>query len=225
MVEWIGIFQNQAEIDEGPTHQFNPKPGDLKFKDQLTVDTNNDGVPDKADGKIDANDRVVVPGRYPKLFYGGNINLNWKAFDLTAFIQGVEGLKMSTQGLSWGLVPYIQGSPPPMDFIRNRWTGEGSTNSQPAMYKSGYAPVTGTRNTYWLLDASYIRLKNLSIGYNLPRAVCQKIGLQNLRVYVSGDNLVTITKWPGSDPEKADTGWFESYPQITTLTLGVKIKL
>ena len=62
MVEWIGIFQNQAEIDEGPTHQFNPKPGDLKFKDQLTVDTNNDGVPDKADGKIDANDRVVVPG-------------------------------------------------------------------------------------------------------------------------------------------------------------------
>ena len=93
------------------------------------------------------------------------------------------------------------------------------------MYKSGYAPVTGTRNTYWLLDASYIRLKNLSIGYNLPRAFCQKIGLQNLRVYVSGDNLVTITKWPGSDPEKADTGWFESYPQITTLTLGVKIKL
>lgn len=225
MTEWIGIFQNQAEIDASPLHQYNPKPGDLKFKDQLTVDTNNDGVPDQADGKIDANDRVVVPGAYPKFYYGGTINLTWKNFDLSAFIQGVEGLKMSTQGLSWGLVPYIQGSPAPMDFVRNRWTGEGSTNSQPAMYISGYAPVTGTRNTYWLLDASYLRLKNLSIGYNIPKNVCQKIGLQNLRVYLSGDNLMTITKWPGSDPEKANTGWFESYPQVTTYTVGVKIKI
>jgi TonB-linked SusC/RagA family outer membrane protein len=225
MIEWIGIFQNQAEIDEGPTHQYNPKPGDLKFKDQLTVDTNTDGIPDQADGKIDANDRVVVDGAYPKFYYGGNIGLTWKNFDLSAFIQGVEGLKMSTQGLSWGLVPYIQGSPPPNDFIKNRWTGEGSTNEQPAMYKSGYAPVTGTRNTYWLLDASYVRLKNLSLGYNIPASVCKKIGLQFIRVYLSGDNVATITKWPGSDPEKANTGWFESYPQVTTYTLGIKIKI
>jgi TonB-linked SusC/RagA family outer membrane protein len=225
MTEWDGIFQNQAEIDASPLHQYNPKPGDLKFVDQLTVDTNSDGIPDETDGKIDANDRVVVPGAYPKFFYGGTLNLTWKNFDISAFIQGVEGLKMSTQGLSWGLVPYIQGSPPPMDFVNSRWTGEGSTNTQPAMYISGYAPVTGTRNTYWLLDASYFRLKNLQIGYNIPQDICRKIGLQYLRVYVSGDNMATITKWPGSDPEKANTGWFESYPQVTTYTLGIKIKI
>ena len=54
---------------------------------------------------------------------------------------------------------------------------------------------------------------------------CKKIGLQFIRVYLSGDNVVTITKWPGSDPEKSNTGWFESYPQVTTYTLGIKIKL
>ena len=96
MVECIGIFQNQAEIDASPLHQYNPKPGDLKFKDA------------NGDGKIDANDRVVVPGAYPKFYYGGSLNLTWKNFDLSAFVQGVEGLKMSTQGLSWGLVPYIR---------------------------------------------------------------------------------------------------------------------
>jgi hypothetical protein len=167
----------------------------------------------------------VVPGAYPKFYYGGSLNLTWKNFDLSAFVQGVEGLKMSTQGLSWGLVPYIQGSPPTMDFVNSRWTGEGSTNSQPAMYISGYAPVTGTRNTYWLLDASYFRLKNLQLGYNIPKNICQKIGLQYLRVYISGDNMATITKWPGSDPERANTGWFEAYPQVTTYTMGIKIKI
>ncbi|MEO5603455.1 MAG: TonB-dependent receptor [Cyclobacteriaceae bacterium] len=213
MTEWIGIFQNQAEIEEGPLHQFNPKPGDLKFKDQ------------NADNVIDAKDRVVVDGAYPEFYYGGTINLSWKNFNVNVFFQGVEGLKQSTQGLSWGLVPYIQGSPPPVDFIENMWTGEGSTNKHPAMYISGYAPVTGTRNTYWLLDASYLRLKNLAIGYSFPRAVCERIGFQNVGVYISGDNLLTFTKWPGSDPEKANTGWFEAYPQITSYTMGIRVKL
>jgi hypothetical protein len=213
LIEFDGIFQNQEEIDNAPTHPFNPKPGDLKFKD-----ANGDGV-------INADDRVVVDGAFPNFYYGGNINVFWKNFDLTLFFQGVEGYKMSTQGLTWGLTPYIQGSPPPMDFVNNRWTGEGSTNEQPAMYISGYGPVTGTRNTYFLLDASYFRLKNLAIGYNIPSALVDRIGLKGLRVYVSGDNLWTITDWPGSDPERADTRWFQAYPQLVTYTLGVRVKI
>ncbi|MCC5937915.1 MAG: TonB-dependent receptor [Lunatimonas sp.] len=213
MVEWTGIFQNEQEIAEGPLHPFNPKPGDLKFKDQ-----NGDGV-------INAADRVVMPGAYPDFIYGSTINLSWRNFDLNAFFQGVEGVAQSTQGLSWGLVPYIQGSPPPVDFINNMWTGEGSTNSHPAMYISGYGPVTGTRNSYWLLDASYLRLKNLMIGYNVPRVLANKVGLQNARFYVSGDNLLTFTNWPGSDPERAATNWFQAYPQITSYTLGLKVRL
>ncbi|MEO8416181.1 MAG: TonB-dependent receptor [Ginsengibacter sp.] len=213
MIQWAGIFQNQAEIDKSAKQPFNPKPGDLKFKD-----ANGDGV-------IDAKDRVVVPGAFPKFDYSGSINLSWKNFDLSAFIQGVYGLKASTQGLTWGLTPYIQGSPPPVDFVKDRWTGEGSTNKNPAMYISGYGPVTGTTNTYFLLDASYVRLKNLAIGYDIPGSLSRKIGFKNIRVYVSGDNMITITKWPGSDPEKANTGWFEAYPQLTTYSLGIKVKL
>lgn len=213
MVEWDGIFQNQQEISEAPLHPFNPKPGDLKY-----VDQNGDGV-------INAADRIVMDGAYPDFIYGSTINLAWRNFDINAFFQGVEGVKQSTQGLSWGLVPYIQGSPPPVDFINNMWTGEGSTNSHPAMYISGYGPVTGLRNSYWLLDASYLRLKNLQLGYNLPRVLAQRIGMQNARVYVSGDNLLTFTKWPGSDPERAATNWFQAYPQITTYTMGLKIRL
>ncbi len=102
------------------THQFNPKPGDLKFKDQ-----NKDGV-------INADDRVVVPGAMPKFYYGGTINLRWKGFDLNAFFQGVAGQKSFSQGLGWGLVPYIQGSPPTKDFIgkmyRRRFNQQRSGN-------------------------------------------------------------------------------------------------
>ncbi|MEX2592953.1 MAG: TonB-dependent receptor [Anditalea sp.] len=213
MVEWIGIFQNETEIGEGPEHQFNPKPGDLKFKDQ-----NGDGV-------INADDRIVMDGAYPRFHYGGTINLSWRNFDLNAFFQGIEGYKQSTQGLSWGLVPYIQGAPPPVDFVNNMWTGEGSTNEHPAMYVSGYAPVTGTRNSYWLLDASYLRLKNLALGYNIPTHLSERIGFKFARIYWSGDNLFTITDWPGSDPERANTNWFQAYPQITSYTLGIKVKL
>ena len=94
LIEWIGIFQNQGEIDAGPKHPYNPKPGDLKYKDQLTVDTNGDGIMDATDNIIDSKDRVVVPGAYPKFYYGGSINVSWKNFDLSAFLQGVEGPKI-----------------------------------------------------------------------------------------------------------------------------------
>ena len=224
MVEWIGIFQNQAEIDEGPKHQFNPKPGDLKFKDQLTIDSNGDGIKDQADGKIDANDRVVVDGYYPNFYYGLGANVFWKNFDLTIFFQGVQGIKNYAN--NWGITPYTQGSPPTMDLVKNHWTGEGSTNKYPAMYRSGYNPVTGTTSTYWLFDASYLRLKNLRLGYNLPAAFAEKIGMKEAQVYFSGDNVLTFTKFPGSDPERTSQNAAMSlYPNLRTLAFGIKVKL
>ena len=224
MVEWIGIFQNQAEIDEGPKHQFNPKPGDLKFKDQLTIDSDNDGIKDQADGVINANDRVVVKGYYPDFYYGLNANVFWKNFDLTIFFQGVQGIK--NYSTNWGITPYTQGSPPTMDLVRNQWTGDGSTNKYPAMYRSGYNPVTGTTSTYWLFDASYLRLKNLRLGYNLPAKFANKIGMKEAQVYFSGDNVLTFTKYPGSDPERTSQGAALSiYPNLRTLAFGIKVKL
>jgi TonB-linked SusC/RagA family outer membrane protein len=216
MIEWIGIFQNQAEIDNGPVHPYSPKPGDLKFKDQ-----NGDGV-------INAEDRVVCDGFYPDFYYGGSLNLSWRNFDVSAFFQGIEGVKNYLGGMhrAWGYAPYVQGSPPTMDLVRNHWTGEGSTNKYPAMYEQTYLPINGTASTYWLLDASYLRLKNLRIGYTVPKTTANKIGFKGLQVYLSGDNLFTITDYPGIDPEKSGLGsGYSTFPQLTTYSFGIKVKL
>ena len=215
LTEWIGIFQTQDEIDNGPEHPFGPKPGDLKFKDQ-----NNDGV-------IDADDRRVFDGRFPDFHYGGSLNLSWRNFNVSTFFQGVSGLKNYV--LNWGLSPFTQGSPPTMDLVNNRWTGPGSTNEYPAIYRGGswssYKPVEGTESTFHLENASYLRLKNLRIGYTLPSAFSQNMGLKNAEVYFSGDNLLTFTDYPGADPERVSTGHYSVYPQLRTFALGIKVKL
>ncbi|MBX3252674.1 MAG: TonB-dependent receptor [Chitinophagaceae bacterium] len=216
LIEMDGIFQDQEEIDKAPAHPFNPKPGDLRFKD-----ANGDGV-------IDAKDRVVVDGAYAKFYYGGSLNLSWKNFDFTAFLQGVEGTKVYVGGvhMAWGYAPFAQGSSPTKDFVKNRWTPENHSNTTPAMFEQTYKPINGTPSTYWLLDASYLRLKNIALSYGFPGSVARKIGLKSLRAYVSGDNVITITKYPGADPERSCDGCrFSIYPQITTYTVGVKASL
>lgn len=222
LVEKEGIFQTQEEIDNSPKHSYSPKPGDLKFKDQPTIDTNGDGIPDKGDGVIDANDRIVVKGAYPKFIYGGSINLGWNNFSITAFFQGVYGNKSYVYG--YGIEPFLQGAPPLMSFVKEMWTPERPSNTTPAIYTSGYGPVTGTPSTYFLQDASYLRLKNLLISYDIPSKTLQKCFINNLQLYVSGDNLFTITKYKGMDPERASNiGNFAIFPQIRIFTLGAKI--
>lgn len=212
MVEWIGIFQTQEEIDNSPTHPFNPKPGDLKFKDQ-----NNDGV-------INGDDRVVVDGAYPDFIYAGGFNLAWKKFDMSVFFQGLEGMKFFVD--RWGTVPFTQGSAPTKEFAANAWTEENRSNTHPAMYQDGYGPVTGTRSTYFLQDASYLRLKNMVIGYTLPSQITERLKMKSMRVYVSGDNLLTFTKYPGADPERLGVGRqrFATFPQLRIFTAGANIK-
>jgi TonB-linked SusC/RagA family outer membrane protein len=210
LTEWIGIFQSQDEIDKSPKHPYNPKPGDLKFKDQ-----NGDGV-------IDDKDRVVVDGAFPKFFYGGSINLSWKNFDVSSFFQGVKGQKFYVE--NWGIDPFIQGNPPTVDFASKAWTPQNKSNTTPAMYRKGYAPVTGTSSTYYLKDASYFRLKNLTIGYNFDRNIFRRLGMKSLRVYVSGDNLLTVTKYPYADPERTGSGSFQTYPQLRIFAAGVNVK-
>ncbi len=216
LIPWDGIFQSQDDIDRSPTHLYNPQPGDLKYRDV------------NGDGEISPADRVVVEGAYPKFFYGGSLNLAWNGFDLTAFFQGVEGFKHYVGGthMAWGYTPFTQGSPPTLDFLNNMWTPENPSNTTPAIYQSQYRPNTGTASTYWLLDASYVRLKNLAIGYTFRNGIPKKLGLSALRLYASGDNLFTITQYPGADPERACvTCRFSVYPQVTVYTVGVKASL
>lgn len=216
MVEWIGIFQSQGEIDAAPLHPFNPKPGDLRFKDQ-----NGDNV-------INADDRVIIPGRYPKFLYGGNINMDWRNWDLSLFIQGVAGTRhYITRRGEW---PFLRMAPPTKEW-RNAWTPDNPTNDMPALYQWPYAPIWSTPNSYFLKYTSYVRLKNIQLGYTLPENVTGKIGLQELRIYVSADNLFTYAPWTTSDPERDEDVHYgyqteaASYPNVKTFTFGIRINL
>lgn len=209
-----GIYQNQAEIDNGPTPIVKPKPGDMKYKDV----SGPDGVPD---GKITTDDRMVVGGAFPKFNYGLTVNAEYKNFDLSFFFQGVQGRKIYVR--EWGIAPFRQAGPPPT-FWKDAWDGEGSSNTIPHIFNEVYAPNTQV-STWWLQDASYLRLKNLQLGYNFPAKLINKVKMQGLRLYVSGDNLFTITKFfDGSDPERAAaSGRAAIYPQAKIYSFGLKV--
>lgn len=213
MYDCVGIFQSEEEIANAPVHQNNPQPGDLRFRDA----TGPDGVPD---GKIDQYDRVVISGKNPKGYYGINLNLQWKNFDLSCFFQGVYGNKIyATQ---WGMEPFSQYSRPHVRW-RDRWTPENPSATLPRLYIEGKHPTiqASTGSSYWLSDASYLRLKNLQIGYNVP--VSSLSWIRSLRVYFSGDNLLTFTNYPqGGDPERNYDGRFAIYPQVTIYSFGIK---
>lgn len=216
-----GIYQNQDEINNGPTPSYTsiaPKPGDLRYQDV----SGPNGVPD---GKVDLTyDRVPVGGLFPKFNYGLNLTASYKSFDLSVFMQGVYGRKTYVTG--WGVSPFNQASAPPSWWLTKAWDGEGSSNTIPAVYvDSGYTP-NSQNSTFWLGNSSYLRIKNIQLGYSLPAAWLSKVRLQNFRVYVAGDNLKTFTKFfQGLDPERTATNSARAaiYPQATIYSAGVRV--
>ena len=211
MYIWDGIFQNQAEIDNSPVQPVKATPGDLKIKDV------------NGDGKIDPNDRTYVDGRYPSMQYSFNLAANWKGFDLSVQLYGSQGQKIYVSG--WGAEPFRQGSVPTTDW-RNRWTPENPSTTMPKIYVAdGYAPVQNYASTYFLKDASFLRLRGVQLGYNVPLKVISKVGAKALRVYVVGDNLFMFSKYPGLDPERVSvSGNYVTFPQIKTVTFGASIQ-
>ena len=212
MLEWDGIFQTQEEIDNSPK-QFNDDtvPGDLKFKDH-----NQDGV-------INDEDRVVIGNPFPKFEYSFNLSASWRGIDASVFLQGVH--KRDVFVNNWGTIPFIQGAPPTVDW-RDRWTEENPSTTMPRMYwgwnDSGKSSRT---SSYYLQDASYLRIKNLVVGYTLPNTLTDRIGLNRVRAYFSGDNLFTFTDYPGLDPERGGNGNFVNYPQNKIYSFGLQVQL
>ncbi|WP_207534824.1 TonB-dependent receptor [Desertivirga arenae] len=211
MLEQIGIFQSAQEVQNSPK-QFGDDtvPGDLKFKDQ-----NGDGV-------VNNDDRIIMKGNYPGFNYSFNLSANWKGFDLSAMMQGVENIKFFVS--DWGTVPFVQGSPPTTNW-RERWTPENPSSTMPRLYWGWSAPEKIRRaSSYYLQDASYLRLKNLTLGYSLPQKLNKKFGADQVRIFFSGDNLFTSTKYPGLDPERGGSGSFVQYPQNKIYAFGINVR-
>lgn len=212
LYECTGIFKSTAELTAVST-PANPQIGDIKFKDQ-----NDDKV-------IDGEDRVRVKGAYPAFIYSFGANCSWKNFDLNLFFQGVKGQKFLLSG--FGIVPFTQSSSPITMYL-NAYDPQTNPDSDvPSIHGDGYAPMVGgtaSGSTFYLKDASYLRLKNIQLGYNLPSALLKSICISHLRVFIGGDNLLTFTHYEYGDPERSGDGRACEYPQIKTLFMGINLK-
>lgn len=185
------------------------QPGDILPKDQQSEGEEGHGV-------IDENDRVIVGKQDPKFYGGFSTGITWKSFSLnTVFTYSYGAKKIS--GYYESLMSGTGFGPAHTDML-NRWTpGNPDTNIPRATYDNSLR--FGTGETSWgLQDASYLRLSTLTLGYNFPGSVLQQLGLSNLRVYMTGNNLHTWTKYKGYDPENGD--W---YPTAKMFAAGIDI--
>ena len=214
-----GILQNQAEADAYNTqYGTTSKPGDFRF-----VDTN-------GDNKITSDDRTNIGDGIPDWTFGLNFDAEWKGIDLGVFFQGVSGVDVFDatyrQDIASGNYP---------TWILQRWTGEGTSNTVPTLGDS----KNWVCSDMYIQDGSYLRLKNITLGYTLPRNLTNRIGISRLRVYARAENLFTWTKYWGFDPE-IGAGWdndsqkhntqftgvdYGVYPQARTYTIGVNVSL
>ena len=205
-----GIFQSEQEVenhaDQGPDTQ----PGDLKYRD---VDGN---------GVINNEDRVITGNSVPKWTYSFTLGTSFKGFDLSAFFQGVQDIE--TYPTHNNAYPVYNGA-----GIAKEQLDYWSEENKDAAYPRIGLPRRGDRDnyqlsTFWLRDASYLRLKNLNIGYDVPPSLTSRLNLRNLRVYVNAENILTLTDFTLADPEKQiSTPNVFGYPNVKTYSLGVEI--
>jgi TonB-linked SusC/RagA family outer membrane protein len=218
LIKTDGLFQSQTEIDNyispktGRPIQPNARPGDLKF-----VDYNNDG-------QINDDDRQYMGSYLPKWTYSFGASAEWKGFDFSFYFQGVSGVNIFNGFKMLGLTGRGQGSYMLADAMDN-WT----YNHQSGIPRLSLADTNSNYDMpsdFLLEDGSYLRLKSITLGYTLPKSLMTKIGIPDLglRVYVTGENLLTFTEYTGFDPEVGNLGLDAgTYPIARTFTLGINL--
>lgn len=205
--QFEGIYQNEAEVNSHLFSNVNgTQPGDMKFKDI------------NGDGQINADDRTYIGNSIPTLTYGFAFNCGYKNFDFSFLLQGVDGVERYNdlkQILDYDSRPFNSTT-----AVLNSWHGEGTSNTRPRVTfnDNGGSKVSSV----FVENASYLRLKNIEIGYTLNNAIP---GINSMRVYVSGQNLLTSTDYTGLDPESSSLIDKGTYPQSASIIFGVKVKL
>lgn len=223
-----GIYQNQSAIDSDPNIANDSRktdglivPGDVRF-----VDLNKDGV-------VNDQDRTILGSPQPKINYGLNAGLNYKGFDFNLFFVGVGGVSIFNadrmQGLdaSYSFNLYADAN--------ERWHGEGSSNSIPRLSIDN-ANRNFRPSDLFIEKGDFFRLKNMTLGYTIPRSITEKVKLSQARFYITGQNLITITKYSGLNPELGYVGGdrnsgqynqlnvdYAQYPLARTWTIGATL--
>ncbi len=209
-----GVFQNMAEVDaytnkDGSLIMPNAQPGDLRF-----VDVNGDGT-------ITSDDRTNIGNANPDWTFGLNLNVEWKGLDFSVFMQGVTGVDVFDatyrQDIASGNYP---------TWMLNRWTGEGTSNRVPRIALGD--SKNWVCSDLYVQDGSYCRVKNITLGYTLPRELTQRVRINRFRVYAMAENMFTWTKYWGFDPEIGSSVNslgvdYGVYPQARTFTVGCNV--
>ncbi len=215
--EWFGylsngLFQTPDEITGAPVLNVTTKPGDVRY-----VDVNKDG-------KITTDDKVLLGGALPRYLYGGNLRADYSGFDFGVSFQGVA--KKLSRLNSDAVQPFAEAfGNMPADMVGKFWS---ANNSPEQNLRATYPRLSRTSNAanytlsdYWLINGGYFRVKNITLGYTLPQDMIKKAGVQSLRLYLSANDIFSLSKFPKYlDPESASY----SYPIVTTLMAGATIR-
>ncbi len=217
----LGLFKSDEEALMYPSVVAGVQGGDIRHKDL------------NGDGKINYDqDRTWIgKSNVPELVFGLNLFAGWKNFDFTALIQGGAIADIALMGFYPNVGysdteftrPFYGGGNTPLYLVQDSWTYDNPEGKYPRL--TTLSRVNNAwASTFWIKDASYARLKNVQLGYNFPKKLVRKVGIQDLRMYVSGMNLITISGLKYLDPEAPDVnnGY---YPQQMTFTMGLNLAL
>ena len=198
-----GIFQTQAEADAWPANGSYNKPGHFKFKDV------------NGDKKIDASDRTFIGSPHPKLTGGLNINLSFHGFDMNMVFYGTYGNKMINYVKRWIDYGQFDGGLSHDALFKSWGSPYLSSNADATLPMYDINSVSQHNSSAFVEDASFLRMKNLQVGYNLPKSFISKLKIENVNIYCQATNLFTITKYSGLDPE-----YYSSDPKTLGLDRG-----
>ena len=211
----VGLFQDAAEVTSSAV-QDGAAPGFFKFQDT-------DG-----DGKITPADRTFIGNPNPKFTYGFNLAFTYKNFDLNAFLYGSQGADIFNSNRYFtDFWPSFQGQKS-TDLLYKGWRTDNTNTTVPMASNTSNFSTNTQVCSYYIESGSFLRMKNLQLGYTIPENMTSKINVKSLRVYVQGTNLFTVTKYTGIDPELggddrafgSDTG---NYPLVKTYTFGLTL--
>jgi len=210
----IGVFQDYNEIANAPVQFGNTAtgPGDLRYADVS-------GPEGKPDGVVDANDRTIIGNPHPDMLVNFNGAFDYKGIDFNFMFQGVSGVDRLLMGN--GNLPIIDKRSNVLSYWMDRWTPENPSSNLPRVGGQNNDAIS----TFYIQDVSFLRLKNVELGYSLPASILDKMNIKKFRVFVGGQNLFALTGLENFDPERASGSQSNrGVPLYKTITMGINVK-
>ena len=207
LYETDGIFSTQADIDKTAAKYPGTQVGDIKY-----VDLN-------GDGKIDSKDKAMIDQNpTPRIIYGLSIGINYKGFSISSLIQGQGEAKVLVNPMTRNGNLNV-----PLWMYDDRWTIENTTAKMPRAFNNRSETVNELPSTFWLRNASFVRLKTLEVAYSISPEFFNKLGITQLRIYANGFNLFTIDKMKGDYDPEMNSSLGVYYPQTKIYNLGINL--